>query len=52
MNQPDELPSTEDFAKLCGGLQLTLQRRLEEHKKMKNRMTWRNLAEVTKVTFS
>ncbi len=52
MNQPDELPSEVDFAKLCEGLEQTLKRRLEEHRKLKNRTTWRHLAEVVQVIFT
>jgi hypothetical protein len=46
MHRPDNMPSEEDFAKLCDGLKNLLEERLRELKKNKNSRTWRNLAEV------
>jgi hypothetical protein len=47
MHNPDEMPSEEDFAKLCDGLKDLLKKRLAQLKAVKSSITWRNLAEVT-----
>jgi hypothetical protein len=46
MHKPDDMPTEEDFSKLCDGLKNLLKERLEELKKRKNSGTWRKLAEV------
>jgi hypothetical protein len=46
MHKPDEMPTDEDFAKLCDGLRDLLTERLEEMKVNPNSKTWRDLAEV------
>jgi hypothetical protein len=46
MHKPDEMPTEEDFSKLCDGLKRVLQIRLEALKKKEDGGSWRSLAEV------
>jgi hypothetical protein len=46
MNKPEELPTEDDFAKLCGGLQEKLAQSFEDLKEHRTKSTWRGLAEV------
>lgn len=46
MHKPDELPTEEDYSKLCDELKHALQTRLEELKKKMDGGSWKSLAKV------